>query len=424
MAMARACGKVIFLTGAPLANSLQWDDDVLSAPLEESFREHPKSPQVTPLSTHAGPVWRCLPMEQNQIYAGYVPPLGADQPDDEFDYVEDEIPLLSSTDLSTVSAEPHTDLSQSLLSTQQSEEEELRSQFYEESYAIHETQSASYITEHPSSNATTLSSSFEATQTPSHFNPPQYNARKELARTRLLTTPLTNLKTLPKATYLQSITPQTVTINLVVGIISILPPREITTRRDRRRTVNLVEILIGDDHRAGFVINIWLPNPYHLDTTDDLQNVVTTLRPRDIVLIRNCALTSFQGKVYGQSLRRGMTTIDLLYRDVVDATDVPGAYSAQELREMTGVGVGTETGEGAGAEAETETREGVGTETGTGTESSPVLKLTRVKQWVMNFVGASDTYLSTTDGEDLKGRRGRNQREKEIQLVALPLDTQ
>lgn len=399
--MARSGSKVMFLTGAPLSNSLKWDEEFLSAPLQDSFLERSKSCRVVSLSSYAGPVWRSLLIEQDRVLSGFIMPHSADNPEIFSDYINEGTPSLSNegtpflntVDFSQVSGGAYSDLSQSQLSSQQSEED-LVSQFYEESYAIHEDVSSSSMTGHSSANDTGLGASFEDTTTTFGIHPP-WDARTHMARTRLMASLVRDLNKLPNAIYLQSITPQTVTIDLVVGIISILPPREIITRRGGR-TVHLVEMLVGDDTRAGFAINIWfhdLPNANRSTAPDhELAAAVTQLRPRDIVLIRNAALSSFQGKVYGQSLRKGMTTMNLLQRNTVDATDIPGAYSAQELREpMSG--------------------------------ESPVVKLKRVKQWVMDFIGATAQIPPGT--HQLHSGRGDERRQrKELKLIPLPMDTQ
>lgn len=395
MVMARPGGKVIFLTGAPLSRSLQWDDEFLSAPLQGPFRESSKSFHYVHLSTNTGPVWSCLSMEQNRTHAGLMLPASANNPDDESDYGHNATPFLDKTHLSPVSAGSSTDFSQSLLSSQISGEE-LVSQFYEESYAIHEEVPSSAMTGHGSSNDTPFGESFDDTCNSLDFDPPR-DANADMARKRLMAGLPRNLNNLPNALYLQSITPQTVTVNFVVGIISILPPREIITRRGGR-TVHLVEMLVGDETQAGFAINIWLPDLPNIDRTtasdQGLATVVTRLRPRDIILIRNAALSSFQGKVYGQSLRKGMTTIDLLHRNVVDSTDTYGAYSAQELRETSS------------------------------TEIS-LLKMKRVKQWVMDFVGMT-TQIPPNQRSKLDdgAGEGAKRERKESHLAPLPVDTQ
>ena len=413
MVTARPGRKIIFLTGAPLSRSLLWDDKFLSASLQEPFMERSKPFHYTPLSANTGPVWRCLFTEHNGIHAGLMSPISANNPNNGSGCDCDSTPFLNPTHHSQLSAGSSTDLSQSLLSSSQlSEEGEPTSQFYEESYAIHEEVSSEMMG-NGSSNDTPSGESFDDTSNSLDVEPPG-DAKANMVRTRLMASLPRNLSNLPNAAYLQSITPQTVTINVVVGIISILPPREITTRRGGR-TVHLVELLVGDDTRAGFAINIWLNDLPKIDrvttsttnTPSDqiLATVVTHLRPRDIILIRNAALSSYQGKVYGQSLRKGMTTIDLLHRNVVDSTDTYGAYSAHELREMLSSSSST-----------------------TATEGS-LLKMKRVKQWVMDFVGMTAHVpphhhrLKVDNGGDSDKGTKRRQRET-THLAPLPLDTQ
>lgn len=80
-----------------------------------------------------------------------------------------------------------------------------------------------------------------------------------------------------------------------------------------------------------------------------------------------------------------MTTLDLLYRNVVDREDRRGAFRAKDLEE--------------GA-----------------VDDLQFLKVKRVKHWVTQFVGAS----ANLPGVD---NRSKAQLRKSIQLEALPNDT-
>lgn len=426
--MAGSGGKLIFLTGAPLSRSLRWDDEFLSVSLQDPFSDSPKSLHSIPESTSTGPVWRGLSMEENVIHAELTSPVSASNPVDESDCDRDSAIFLNASHLSQVSIGSFSDPSQSAHSSQLNvEQEEDISQFYEESYAIHEEVSSSDVTGHGASNDTPCDESFGDILDQVDVDYPLLDTKANIVKARLMASLPRNLNNLPTAAYLQSITPQTVTINVVVGIISILPPREITTRRGGRRKVHLVEMMVGDDTRAGFAINIWLDHFLNINQsattttaaaannseTQSLATTVTNLRPRDIVLIRNAALNSFQGKVYGQSLRRkGMTTIDLLHRSIVgstDSTDTYGAFSAQELREIP-------------FPSSSSSSSGV----------SPLTKLKRVRQWVMDFVGTT-AHVSLdrrsrfeddggeADGEDEAMKR---KRQAESHLIPLPTDTQ
>jgi hypothetical protein len=142
-----------------------------------------------------------------------------------------------------------------------------------------------------------------------------------------------DLRDIPNAKFLDSIQPQTMTVNLIVGIISVAPPRAIKTRRGAE--VELVELLVGDETKSGFGINFWL-SPLSKESNDgravdDMRNVLLSLRPQDIVLLRNVAMSSFRGKVYGQSLRKEMTKVQLLYRNRIDKTDIGGYYTVTDF---------------------------------------------------------------------------------------------
>ena len=170
------------------------------------------------------------------------------------------------------------------------------------------------------------------------------------------------------------------TVSLLLGIIAMPPRRTIITRKDAR-TISLLELTVGDETKAGFGINIWLPAPFsYLKPGEiDLRAEVERLRVRDVVLMRNVALTSFRGRVYGQSLRRGMTRVELVYRFGGQGEEAERGVLAGMGRELDG--------EGGGVVLE---------------------KVRRVREWVLGFVGG---------GDRRKGGKG----EKGVQL---PPDTQ
>ncbi|QIW99222.1 hypothetical protein AMS68_004740 [Peltaster fructicola] len=115
---------------------------------------------------------------------------------------------------------------------------------------------------------------------------------------------ITRLKDIPNARRLPSITPRERTVNLLAGIIAVQPLRTVRTRRHNAH-MDIVEIVIGDGTRAGFSITTWLvPGD---DQAGSLRPRVLALRPNDLVLITNIALSSFNGCVYGQSTSRRTT---------------------------------------------------------------------------------------------------------------------
>lgn len=382
--MGEASRKVLFLTGAPSPGSLGWSEIELCAPLQSCFSESSRRPRrltsdVTP------PSWRALPLEQPYLPTGLTQPSGRGRPFEADGGNTEETSFFTATDLSfistTVSEHQHENFQASA-----PENEELLSQYYEHSFAVHEDIASSQMV--GAGSFIEVSFDTEAGEYSLDFSiNSEIQPEEQLVRSRLASGYLSDLKDMPKATYLDSITPQTMTVNLVVGIISISQPRTIITRKGGR-TVELVEMLVGDNTRAGFGMTVWLPPLQEsndgMQREADLRSRTSQLRPQDIVLVRTVALSSFKGKVYGQSLRRGTTTLDLLYRNVVAEDDKRGTYKARDL----------------GVEAISDLQ---------------VLKVKRVKDWVMQFVGASAGLPALGNGS-----LSRMRREK---LQALPSDT-
>ncbi len=386
--MVENCRRVLFLTGAPLFNSLTWEEDKLCAVLQPCFLDSSKHPcQTIASAVTVAPAWRSLPLVQPHL------PTGLTQLDKDGrafgaqDDARNEASFLSTSDLSFVSTKLNVDQSQGSWGSEV-HNEELLSQYYEHSFALHEDvppsqilgptlaiEDESFVTEPEElSVALTVDSDLEKDD--------------GLARFKLTSSHLSDLKDLPNAAYLYSITPQTMTVDLVVGIISISQPRMVKTRRGGRE-VELVEILVGDDSRAGFGINMWLSPAQERSNSgprdEHLRNDTLQLRPRDVVLARQVALCSFRGKVYGQSLRRGMTSLDLLYRNVVDKNDRRGAFKAKDFRDV-------------------------------GVKDCQMTKVQKVKDWVLQFVGsnAGPPALTNTSTSRFQKRR---------QFEPLPNDT-
>jgi len=173
------------------------------------------------------------------------------------------------------------------------------------------------------------------------------------------------------------------TVNLIVGILSISPPRTVVTgtKYGRSRETELVEMVVGDDTKTGFSISMWLPREMRVNWKDGakatpegsrslLRRSLRAMRPRDVVLLQNVALSSFRGKVHGQSLKGDVTKVDLLFRKKVDDDDLGGIYNVSNLRTATG-------------------------------KDPQILKVKKVRDWMMEFVG---------DGEELATRKGRRRR--------------
>ena len=376
---------MIFLTGAPAASLLDWSEENLNVPLLRAFQERQDKDnalEATLMIRSHQPVWRCLPsatirqpseLSQKSVYLDHDPL--------ESTLANEEASFLTSTEISCLPDDSNLEGSLTSLHSGLSSEDTL-SQFYENSFLVHEDLPTFNVTAlHPNDDRAMELSSGSISDDRAPLG--SITMRPE-PKSRCLTI----LSEIPNAAYLRSLEPQTVTVDLVVGILHVSQPRLIKTRRDNR-SVELVELTVADHTKAGFGISIWLSqgkvSGSNKAQTQDLRSRMTTIRPRDIVLAKNLALTSFQNRVHGQSLRRANTTLDLLYRVVVDPDDEVGAYTLRELDK----------------------------------EASD-LQLSRVKQvkeWIMSFVGSGPDLL-------LQPRKNsKDPRGKARLLQDLPSDT-
>ncbi|CRG84788.1 hypothetical protein PISL3812_01984 [Talaromyces islandicus] len=203
----------------------------------------------------------------------------------------------------------------------------LLSHFYEHSISVRDTH---YLSD-SSFDETTISlddsNAIESVASgDSHSNDTCFEFRGEIY----------DLRDIPNAAYLRSIIPQTMSVTLVVAITGINPPRRVTARYSNQQ-FDILELVVGDETKTGFGVTFWLPveNTRRMKTDserdDSYRKKLSGLRPRDIVLIRHVGLSFFQDRVYGQSLRKTMTNVDLLHRRPLDATDPGGIYSARTI---------------------------------------------------------------------------------------------
>ena len=377
--------KTLFLTGAPSSSSLKWTEADLSAVLQHCFLKKPNHHQpLRSTSFDSVPSWRLLPVETIHLPTGFTQASREDAfpaPDGNLSH---ETSFFSASEMPVALISPGEGNTEGSLSNA----EELLSQFYEHSFTVHDEIPSSDIVSAGSILETSFNTEAEEYSFESIIDD-VLNSQDQVARSRLVAGCLSEIRDIPNAGHLRSITPQTMTVNLVVGIMSISKPRIIKTCKGDR-AVELVEMLVGDETRAGFGINIWLPSTqetkYRVQEAEELRVKVSNLRPQDIVLVRNVALSSFRGKVHGQSLRRGMTTVDLLYRNTIDMEDVPGAFRAKDLEH----------------EALT---------------NPQILKVKQVKEWVMQFVAGANTRPPTLSTEPSAHIRKKP-------LRSLPSDTQ
>ncbi|KAF7904432.1 hypothetical protein EAF00_001766 [Botryotinia globosa] len=350
--------KIIFLTGAPTYHSLSWDESNLHSDFTDPFIQflhlpHPypnsaprnNTTSVLEFSIAQNPEWRELPLERKHLTTGasqdhaFQPLHGGHA----LDFFSATTFLSQSQGYSQSLSNLDSYLSLNDENDDHQEVDGVLSQFYEHSYAIHDIPS-SQIT---SSDFDSTSYSTSGYDSQSIFPQSGENPQVPVAGY------LTNLKDIPHAQHLSSIVPQTMTVNLIVGIISISEPRAISTRQGGN--VSLVEILVGDETKSGFSINFWLSGK----GKEEVKEILENLRVQDIVLMKNVALGSFRGKVHGQSLRKDMTKAWLMYREKIDRSDVGGCYGKRDLER--------------------------------GEIDVQMAKVKRVRDWVVGFVGVATT---------------------------------
>lgn len=339
--------KVIFLMGAPTPRSLNWNEDQLLDKPIPPFMGAETLLDGDSAITDAHPVkWRLLPDPMSSRVLG---------PNRNFSN------MAGAKFLTTHDLGPPEDVLTSPA------EDSALCQFYNHSFAVHETFEISA----PGTHSMTDSLESEL-WTDSAGSNSVASANQETQETGLcLRGPITDLQDIPSVTYLDSIVPQTMTVNLIVGIITVRPPRRIVTRQWHTE-LDLVEVVVGDETRSGFGVTFWLPpsNPKvssrqgaEEQAGHELAQTLATLRPRDIVLLRMVGLSTFRERVYGQSLRRGITTVELLHRQRVDVTDAGGRYSARRLHRDANNGM-----------------------TDAKSDDLPLAKASKVHEWIRRFV--------------------------------------
>jgi hypothetical protein len=314
----------IFLVGAPLSASLDWEtDELLNTPIPPFHDENMQSSRQ--LSFDQSPArWRVLRAPTDKLGESYASYQGHEDP---AFFVSHQV------------AVPEESLADSILS-----------QFYDHSFAVHETSEVS------ASDVYVADSTQESSLEDSSIG-----LDEDVPRSLHIPGPLSDLQELPTARYLQSIVPQTMTVNLIVVILAIHPPRRVITRQWNTE-LDIFEFVVGDETRAGFGVNFWVkPHKFAKNNeTDRLGRSLASLRPHDIVLFRTVGLSTFQDRVYGQSLRRGITTVELLHRKPVDVTDAVGFYQGNHFQ---------------------------------GSGDQPLSKVRRVRNWMLRFV------MDTAGGE-------------------------
>ncbi|GAB1744728.1 hypothetical protein NU219Hw_g2402t1 [Hortaea werneckii] len=337
----------IFLAGAPDSDGLNWDQhhllDKFESPLQRFLgRETPPSSTASgETSTLAFPKWRVIPPNPNSAAKLHRDrDQGANQQETQFLSFLNDPPINHDASHD----EDHLAfLEQSLARLDELESSQITPMLEDETTTIF---NSDLEDSHANDEGTRDLSNLQGTEVPPiTATLPQQHLQQPF---RLLG-PITDLKSIPSATHIDAIFPGTITLNLLGAVISISPIRTVQLRR-RQRAGNggnnpqypnnnpagpahpderdLVEILLGDETRAGFSATFWFlpesasprrPHQYPAtrgrggngggsprDANEEAklrrQNLLS-LRAGDVVLIRNLALSVFKGGVYGQSLR-------------------------------------------------------------------------------------------------------------------------
>ncbi|KAK8038006.1 hypothetical protein PG994_014773 [Apiospora phragmitis] len=354
--------KLVIFTGAPERTSLEQDGQRLLngflEPHTKFIRGRKTSQQPLAASKNDHDVdtaaWRSIPLHRAQLHRAQLHTGFSQVHELSQNYVGDD-DFFSSVSASASfqgTGDETSGLSQSLLND-----------FYDHSLAAHEDVRSSQL---PSEHSVTASQSFVTTLSyeDSFGDETSSQADRTLG---LGAARLSNLSGLPNALHLKAIQPQTMSVNLIVGIISIAEPRTVTTKWGTSKT--LIELLVGDETKAGFSVTFWLAA--NGDTESETDATLRDLRRRDVVLLRNVALSEFKTKVHGHSLRKGLTKIQLLYRQRLDEEDEGGFYSIRDLSSKSAT-------------------------------HPQLLKTARVRQWVFDFV-AQPVY--TGEGNNKQGLR-------------------
>ncbi|TLD12031.1 uncharacterized protein PgNI_04228 [Pyricularia grisea] len=386
--------KVLIFAGAPASDSLDWTSTLLLNHLIEPIAHFAGQPyeanprnDTTTISILEHAVWRSLPLNRRKAATalGDATQPGYDNPWQAPRYSSQEDTDFFTTGDITHQNNTETSFRSSASDQSDGSQQQLFSQFCEKSLAVHDDIPSSELdavssSQEQSSFLTESSTSFLSAPHSGEFSP-----RPPLQPAFAPGAHISDLADLPSAAHIESIHPQTMTVNLVVGVISIEPVRQVRTRWGGTRT--LAEVVVGDETKSGFSITFWFDPDSAAAAT--ARNPLEDLRRQDVIMVRNVALHTFMRKVHGQGLRRAVTKVHLLHRRRLAADDDGGCYSAAELASCV-----------------------------RNPAAHPQLqKTTRVREWVTRFVAGSGTKFQG-------GKRKREAQGLRAWDVPPPHDTQ
>ena len=305
--------RVLMLTGATSAGSLTWDDANLLNSLEPPFcvrtvTDFPESKRAD----SSRPVWRNVSLD----YIRSRSDLGSESVPEKKRKLSASIGIESDLAFSSQD-ESLMALDQDRMSSATGDS---LGDFYEHSFTAHELSTTFLTSSSQETDDTWYSAEVDCSLPPERCSKVVSSALR-----------LTHLRDIPNSSYIRSIEPQTMTVNLIIGIVSIGMPKTIVARKSKRR-LGLVEMIVGDETGSGFRISLWLPedsNDSHKAVT--LRDTVKRLQPHDILLAKNIGLYAFKDSVHGQSLRKDLSSLEVLYSKNTSEKGSPNLYNTSDL---------------------------------------------------------------------------------------------
>ncbi|KAI5272653.1 hypothetical protein E4T47_04037 [Aureobasidium subglaciale] len=376
--------EVKFLTGAPAAASLDWRNEGLlntfSSALQRHLHQSHSGLPSTPGPTQPVAKWRSIPLATKRIF--HESPVLQKKPAQ---------PIVSALPRQVSNLRPvsdrHDDYDDFLDHSFALEADLQSSQIAPQDHNLdHDEEQATFMTDDSvdstfldDCNTTFLSTEASIVED----SGPRTSAPQRLSG------PIMSLNAVPKAEYLHHLEPQTMTVNLLVGIISVAPARTVTTRKGGYN-MDIIELTVGDEAKAGFTISSWhsAVDSGRKDA-DQSRAILQSLRSQDIVLIERVALSSFRGAVFGQSLNRRATKNTTTFTVLHKAHDYR-VDSAQHSNMSLAI------------------------------EN----KLEKVREWVASFVGPSAKRKAQSEPLPLVGQKSKKSKKGAMIEEFLPADSQ
>jgi hypothetical protein len=303
------------LNGAPLSQNLNFDEDTL-LPLSQCKFMLASLETMISSSDETAFKWRRLGSKDTRLHTGWSQP-----------YLPDSGGRLAEMDVSV--SMPHVGQSSSFPELESTrldttmdfdEPSSAPDTFLQHSFVLHDTMLSSQVAQDIAGGDETISSSSFLTTSFSTTISELGGEGNVEEQTLILQVPLkmslSSLNSLPTAQRLRTIYPQTPTPNVLCVLMTHPERREVFVRKGGY-TMDLYEITVADDTRAGFKVSFWLRPPNeHKMMAQPLLKTLESIKVGNILLLRNIALTAFRDTVYGQSLNpsiaRARTTIDVL----------------------------------------------------------------------------------------------------------------